>query len=91
MIMFMWTSPAGSLRSVMALPRTAIKDDNTVWVNQNNTLDIRKVTLAWKDETNVYIQKGISPGDQVVVSDLSTPVQGMALKSADSVAQKTQD
>nr|WP_321402117.1 efflux RND transporter periplasmic adaptor subunit [uncultured Desulfobacter sp.] len=79
-----------TLEDVMALPRTALKDDNTLWVNQNNTLDIRKVTLAWKDETNVYIQKGISPGDQVVVSDLSTPVQGMALKSSDSVAQKTQ-
>ena len=79
-----------TLEDVMALPRTALKDDNTVWVNQDNTLDIRKVTLAWKDETNVYIQKGISPGDQVVVSDLSTPVQGMALKSADAVAQKTQ-
>ncbi len=78
-----------TLANVVTLPRAALKDDDTVWVNTGDTLDIRKVTLAWKDEKNVYVKAGIAQGDQVVVSDLSTPVQGMMLKSAGTLAEET--
>ena len=77
-----------SLSNVVELPRSALQDDDTVWINVNNTLDIRKVTLAWKGRQNVYIQTGLSQGEEVVMSSLSTPIQGMSLKTADSGAKK---
>ncbi len=72
-----------ALTGVIELPRAALQDGDTVWVCDNNTLDIRSVTLAWKSTDKVYIQSGLAPGEQVVMSELSSPVPGMALKSAD--------
>jgi hypothetical protein len=44
---------------------------------RENSLDIRKVTLAWKNTDNVYLQSGVGAGEAVVISTLSTLVQGM--------------
>ncbi len=79
------------LSNVVSLPRAALQDNDTVWINRNDTLDIRKVTLAWKGKENVYVKTGIQPGESVVMSNLSTPVQGMSLKTvSETRAQKTQ-
>ena len=76
------------LGDVIELPRTALQDNNTVWVNRDDTLDIREVTLAWKSTDKVYLQSGVSVGEQVVLSDLATPVQGMPLKTTDDITDK---
>ena len=57
---------------------------DTVWVCNDNTLDIRPVTLAWKNTDNVYIKSGLSPGNQIVTSEIASPVQGMALRIIDA-------
>ena len=72
------------LSGVIELPRAALQDGDTVWVNAGNTLDIRNVTLAWKSADKIYLQDGVAPGEQVVMSGLSTPVQGMPLKTVDN-------
>lgn len=72
------------LAGVVALPRSVLQDNDTVWVNHNGTLDIRQVTLAWKGKVLVYVSAGVTPGEQVVVSGLAVPVQGMSLVTADS-------
>jgi RND family efflux transporter MFP subunit len=74
------------LADVIELPRDALQDNDTVWVNNNHTLDIRKVTLAWKSTDKVYLQSGVAPGEQVVMSSLSVPVQGMPLATADTAS-----
>ena len=68
------------LTNVVELPRSALQDNNTVWVYANDTLDIRPVTIAWKGPDNVYIQDGLAPGERIITTQLSSPVQGMALK-----------
>lgn len=70
------------LTDVIELPRAALQDGDTVWVDKNDALDIRKVTLAWKSVDKIYLHSGVTPGEQVVISALSTPVQGMLLKRA---------
>ncbi len=77
-----------ALKNVVELPRSALKDNDTVWIIRNNTLDIRKVTLAWKGTETVYIETGVAKGEEVVVSSLDTPVQGMSLKTLDSLEQQ---
>lgn len=79
------------LNDVIALPRAALQDEDTVWIDSDNTLDIRKVTLAWKSTDKVYIKSGLTPGAQVVMSNLATPVQGMALKRVDDAAGSAAD
>ena len=75
------------LKGVIELPRAALKDGNRVWVNHDNTLDIRDVALVWKSADKVYLENGVASGEQVVMSNLSTPVQGMPLKTVPKETQ----
>ncbi len=69
-----------TLKSVIELPRTALRDGNSVWLYDNGKLAVKPVTVSWKDNQRVYITQGLASGNQVIVSDLSIPVQGMQLK-----------
>ena len=72
-----------TLDSVIDLPRAALRDGDTVWVENNGTLDIRPVTLAMKQGDRVFVNSGLETGDRVVISDLSTPVKGMKIQVMD--------
>jgi len=52
-----------SLPGVIELPRSVLQDGDTVWICDNNALDIRSVTSAWKSADKVYIQSGLAPGE----------------------------
>ncbi len=65
--------------NVVELPRSALRMDDTVWIAHNDSLDIRKVGLAWKGDDTVLVSSGIVEGDKIVLSDLSSSVQGMKL------------
>jgi RND family efflux transporter MFP subunit len=68
------------LENVFSIPRSILRDKNTVWVYQSGKLVIKQVSLAWKEEGRVFIRSGILPGDEVITSDLPAPVNGMALQ-----------
>lgn len=74
-----------TLVSVIELPRSALRDGNTVWVFNGKALEIRNVVLAWKQEDRVFVRSGLETGEKVIVSDLSTPVQGMRLMVSNPV------
>ena len=72
------------LDNVFSIPRSILRDKNTVWVYQSGKLVIKQVSLAWKEGDLVFIRSdirsGIRPGDEVIISDLPAPVNGMALQ-----------
>ena len=72
------------LENVFSIPRSILRDKNTVWVYQSGKLVIKQVSLAWKEGDLVFIRSdirsGIRPGDEVIISDLPAPVNGMALQ-----------
>jgi multidrug efflux pump subunit AcrA (membrane-fusion protein) len=73
------------LQDVIQVPRTALRDGMNVWIMQaDNTLDIRRVNAVWNGNDHVYVDKGLAQGDLLIISDLATPVQSMALRTADS-------
>jgi RND family efflux transporter MFP subunit len=69
-----------TLENVFLLPRSILRDGNTVWVYNSGVLEIKEVALAWKEDGRVFVKSGISPGDAVITSDLPAPVKGMALQ-----------
>ena len=76
------------LTQVFRIPRIALREDNTVWlVGEGSTLNIRPVTTIWRDTQTVFLDQGLNPGDQVIVTDLAAPVEGMKVQveSADKV------
>jgi RND family efflux transporter MFP subunit len=71
-----------SLDQVYALPRSLLRENNTLWIYKSGRLDIRQTQLVWKEKERFFIRSGINPGDKVIVSDIPVPVQGMALTLA---------
>ena len=83
------------LKDVYVLPRSAIHNNNTVWVlNQERRLSIRRVNLIHRDEEKAYVKQdikqevkptgskfdGLSLGDRVIISPLEAVVNGMQLR-----------
>ncbi len=82
------------LENVYSIPRTALRDNTHVWVlRENNTLHIQKVETLWRDSQVVIIRKGLSPGEQIITSDLPAPVEGMPVmvKGTDIARQGHKD
>jgi RND family efflux transporter MFP subunit len=73
--------------NVFRLPRNLLRDRDTVWINTNGQLEIRKVTVAWKQDGTVFISNGLTPEDDVIVTDLSAPISGMALQNGKGNSQ----
>lgn len=85
--------------NILNIHRSALRDGAYVWLlTDNNTLDIRKVDIAWKDRDTVLITNDLVEGQRIITSDLPAPVQGMALlvnypakKTADELAGPTKN
>ena len=71
------------LKNVYRIPRTALRDNTRIWlVSNDGKLEIRNVETLWRDAQAVLLTDGLRPGEQLIVSDLSKPVNGMPLQVA---------
>jgi len=69
------------LDHTISVPRTALRDGDSVWImNDDGRLDIRDVSIAWRNRNTVVITDGIEERERLVVSDLPAPVAGMKLR-----------
>jgi RND family efflux transporter MFP subunit len=70
------------MRDVFVVPREAVREGGQVWVmDEDERLEVRDVSIAWRREDDVVIDEGLAAGDRVVTSLLPTPIPGMALRS----------
>ncbi|PID40690.1 MAG: efflux transporter periplasmic adaptor subunit [Proteobacteria bacterium] len=75
------------LTGVYKIPRSSLRDNDTIWLAEaDDTLRIEPVEILWRDNHVVLICNHLQPGDRLVLSDLATPVSGMALEV---LAQRT--
>ncbi|MFQ5569744.1 MAG: efflux RND transporter periplasmic adaptor subunit [Rhodothermales bacterium] len=63
-----------------ALPREALREDDTVWVVAQDTLRIRPVEVVQEVGETVYVTDGIGAGDHVVTSPLAVMTDGMSVR-----------
>jgi RND family efflux transporter MFP subunit len=69
------------LKDVVCIPRSSLHDENRVWIMQpDNTLDIRKVNIAWSENDSVCVSNNLKDDELLITSDLAAPVQEMALR-----------
>ena len=69
------------LEHVYRIPRYALHNDNQVWLmDGDGNLAIRQVDTLWREEEYVYIRDGLGPDEQLVVSALAAPIDGMQLR-----------
>jgi hypothetical protein len=80
------------LDGVFQIPRTALRDNSSVWiVKENQTLEIRKVHPIWRDADVVLLKDDLNPGEQLIVSDLAAPVEGMSVRVNTSSSEMKND
>ena len=77
------------LPSVYRISRDALRDDRYVWImTPENTLEIRPVTPIWRTLDTVLLEKGLTPGERLIVSDLPSPVPDMPITDEASPVRK---
>lgn len=68
------------LKNVFKLAPSSVHD-NKVWVNDGGQLDIRPVNIAFRSAEYVLIDRGLNNGENIVTSNLGSPVNRMAIRT----------
>lgn len=82
---------AGVYDDVYALPRSAVRNNASVWVIEENILYEKPVNVIWKGASTVYVQSdALADRVEVLTSNLANPVEGMQIRIRGQVTQKTE-
>ncbi|WP_417446240.1 efflux RND transporter periplasmic adaptor subunit [Kangiella sp.] len=77
---------AGKQREgLIALPRQALYFGNTVLILENESeIRLQEVTLARTEANTIYIDNGLNSGDEVIITPVHNPVNGMKVQKIGS-------
>jgi RND family efflux transporter MFP subunit len=83
--MFVNTEIQGKrVSDVVALPRSAVRDDDTVWiVNSESRLEFRQVNILKSETNRILIDSGLLDGEVICVSPLDAVIEGMQVTVAE--------
>ena len=74
-----------TLSNVARVDRALLRGEDQVWLmGSDGRLQIRTVTIPFRGPHSVLVSEGLAAGERLVVTDLSAPVEGMALRTGDS-------
>ena len=66
------------LENIFMIPNSALTpNDELLFLNQNDALEIRKVSVLTKMKNHILVKEGMKAGERVVVSKLSIATNGM--------------
>ena len=68
-----------TLEDAIALPREAVHMGGRVFLLEEGRLEIRPVRVVWADREEVVVE-GVAPGEEVVLTPLELPIEGMQLE-----------
>jgi len=69
-----------TLESACVLDSSLLRSSNNVWIcGEDNTLQMRAVDVIHRNDDRVIISDVLNPGDRIVKTNLSAPVEGMLL------------
>ncbi len=69
------------LVDVVAVPRGALHDSDTVWIVDNdNKLHIRTIEIVRRERDEVLVLNGLAAGEKIVLTSLSGAAEGMLLR-----------
>ena len=76
------TITGSSAENVIRVPRSIIRgSDELIFVDDESKLRIRKVEILRSDSEYAYVGGGAEPGEEVVVTSLEAPVNGMPVRT----------
>ena len=78
------------IENVVRINRDYLRQDNTLWVMNDNSLDIRDVNVSFTDATYAYLSDGIEDGEQIVTTSLASVTQGAPLQLIDGDSDQSE-
>jgi hypothetical protein len=73
-----------STDGLLRVPRYALRgSDQLLFVDDNNILRIRNVTVVRADADYAYLGAGAASGDRVIITTLESPINGMLVRTMD--------
>ena len=76
--------------NVVRLNRDYLRENNRVWVMEDGKLAIREVEVLLTDNQYAYISEGLSGGEKVITTNLSTVAEGVAVRTeGDTISRNT--
>lgn len=72
------------LENTVRLKREYVRKGNQAWLLKDGKLALQPVEVVYRDPDYAYLSSGLSGGEHVVTSSLSTVVEGMKLKRKSS-------
>ena len=70
-----------TVSDVFSVPRNAFRDENTIMVlDKDMRLRLRETEVVRSDNEYGYVTSGIEPGEEVITTALTAPVDGMQLR-----------
>ena len=73
------------MQNVFALPRQALRDNNTVWLmTPENQLIIKNIKTVRLERDEVFVSEGIETGDRIIQTNLTGAANGMKLRSVNT-------
>jgi RND family efflux transporter MFP subunit len=77
------------LENVYTIPRSALRDGHNIWMmNADHRFHIQPVDVIWATEEHVVIADSIGADQQLIVSALAAPVEGMKLRTSEELRQQ---
>ena len=79
----LFRSDGVEMREAVYIPRAAVREGNRVWLmTPDRRLAIKDVEIIYSETDGVFV-RGLNAGETLVVSTLISPVEGMALRTAE--------
>ena len=79
-----------TVENVIKIPRIALRGaDQVLVVDDENRIQIRTVNIVHADAEYAYIDGGVLPGERITTTAIEAPVNGMTVRTADTIATGT--
>ena len=76
-----------NISNAVVVPDNLIRNGNQIWVlNNSGTLEIRSISPIFRDSDKAILANDLKDGEKIVSSYLTTPVNGLPLKSSSDKA-----
>lgn len=82
---------ADSIPDVVRINRDLVRTNQTAWVMKDNLLEIRELDIILTDNQYAYIQSGLTDGDKIVTTNLSTVTNGIELRTRSEDASEEEN
>ncbi len=76
-----------AIEGLLRVPRHALHGSNQLlFVDDENTLRIRNVSIVRADAEYAYIDDGAEPGERVILTAMESPINGMPVRTTADIA-----